>query len=281
MANPSGFALLHKKASLVGAFFVGAVWQATALALCPSPVASTSYAVERVIDGDTLRLATGRSVRLIGINAPELGRGGRAGEPYADAARRRLQALIQANGGRVVLVRGAQGRDRHGRILAYAYGRNGDNLPAQLLREGLGFHTVIAPNARFAQCLAQAEQAARRARLGLWQGSPVARARAVQRSGFAVVSGRVSQVRRSNGALSFQLEDALRIRLPARLLRTAPRGFVDNLSGRTLEVRGWIKRAGRSASGPVRWQLEITDWRMLSSLPEKKCVDINRKDCTH
>ncbi|WP_312934416.1 thermonuclease family protein, partial [Pseudomonas sp.] len=173
-----------------------------------------------------------------------------------------------ANGGRVGLVRGAQGRDRYGRILAYAYGRNGHNLPAQLLREGLGFHTAIAPNSRFAGCLAQAERAARQARLGLWQGRPVIAARALRRSGFAVVAGRASQVRRSNGALSLQLEDSLRVRIPARLLRTAPRGFVDNLNGRPLEVRGWIKTTRGSATDPVRWQLEITDWSMLTSLDE-------------
>lgn len=270
MAKPPGFASWQKKASLVGAFFVGAFWQCAALALCPSRDAAATYQVAQVVDGDTLRLGNGRSVRLIGINAPELSRAGRASEPHAEAARRRLAALVEANGGAVGLVRGVEARDRHGRMLAYAYGRNGDNLQARLLREGLGYHTAIAPNGRFATCLAQAEQAARRARLGLWQGSPVLPARSLRRSGFALVKGRVTQVRRSNGAVSLLLDDALRVRLPARLLRAAPRGFVDNLDGRTLEVRGWITRARRSAaigSGKVRWQVVVSDPSMLDRSP--------------
>lgn len=57
--------------------------------------------VRQVVDGDTLRLVDGRSVRLIGINTPEVGRKGRSSEPYAEAARRRLQALVNASDGRV------------------------------------------------------------------------------------------------------------------------------------------------------------------------------------
>ncbi|WP_296267307.1 thermonuclease family protein [Pseudomonas sp. UBA6562] len=270
MAKPSGFASWQKKASLVGAFFVGAFWQCAALALCPSPIAAATYKVAQVVDGDTLRLGNGRSVRLIGINAPELGHAGRASEPYAEAARRRLAALVEANGGVVGLVRGAEARDRYGRLLAHAYGRDGDNLQARLLREGLGYHTAIAPNGRFATCLAQAEQAARRARLGLWQGSPVLPARSLRRSGFALVKGRVTQVRRSNGAVSLLLDDTLRVRLPARLLRSAPRGLMDNLEGRTLEVRGWITRtrqAPGTASGKLRWQVLVSNWNMLERAP--------------
>ena len=96
-ANPSGFALLLKKASLVGAFFVGVIWHFPVLAFCPQPDKPQWVAVRQVVDGDTLRLVDGRSVRLIGINAPEIGRKGRTSEPYAEAARRRLQALVKAN----------------------------------------------------------------------------------------------------------------------------------------------------------------------------------------
>lgn len=266
MANSSGFALLHKKASLVGAFFVGVVCSFPALAFCPPAGKVQVFAVRQVVDGDTLRLADGRSVRLIGINAPEIARQGRVGEPYADAAKRRLQALVDANEGRVGLRRGTQSTDRYGRILAYAYGRNGHNLQAQLLSEGLGYYIAVPPNVRFASCEAAAEQAARKARRGLWQGSPTIRARAVKHSGFALVSGRVTRVQRSNGAASVEIDGVLQVRLPARLLRTLPKGFVDNLKGRTLEVRGWIIDRSRHAGwkpGQRRWMLPVTHAHML------------------
>ena len=60
-----------KKASLVGAFFVS-VFCLPAHALCPAPGKLPQAKVQRVVDGDTLRLADGRNVRLIGLNAPEL-----------------------------------------------------------------------------------------------------------------------------------------------------------------------------------------------------------------
>ena len=55
-----GLAMLLKKASLVGAFFVAAIWQLPAQALCTLPADAQrevqSVAVRQVIDGDTLRL---------------------------------------------------------------------------------------------------------------------------------------------------------------------------------------------------------------------------------
>lgn len=63
-----------KKASLAGAFFMSAIWLSSAQAFCPAPVGLASVQVQRVVDGDTLRLTDGRSVRMIGLNAPELGK---------------------------------------------------------------------------------------------------------------------------------------------------------------------------------------------------------------
>lgn len=91
MAKPLALALLQRKASLVGAFFMAAICAMPAQAFCPLPVKPQQVAVRQVLDGDTVRLGDGRSVRLIGINAPELGRKGRPSEPYAEAARQRCR----------------------------------------------------------------------------------------------------------------------------------------------------------------------------------------------
>jgi hypothetical protein len=78
LKGPVGFSSLLKKASLAGAFFVSAIWLPGAQAFCPAPVGLSSVAVQRVVDGDTLRLSDGRSVRMIGLNTPELGKQGRS-----------------------------------------------------------------------------------------------------------------------------------------------------------------------------------------------------------
>jgi endonuclease YncB( thermonuclease family) len=94
--------------------------------------------VERVIDGDTLRLAGGETVRLVGIDAPELheGRLGRTGpfpEPGAVEAAARLRVL--AEGRRVRVER--RGQDRYGRTLARVALPDGADVAARLLSEGL------------------------------------------------------------------------------------------------------------------------------------------------
>ncbi|MGJ3442358.1 thermonuclease family protein [Pseudomonas sp. Je.1.5.c] len=266
MANPSGFALLLKKAPLVGAFFVGAIWQLPALAFCPLPEQPQRVAVRQVVDGDTLRLNDGRSVRLIGINAPEIGRKGRTSEPYAEAAKRRLQALVKASDGQVGLVPGVEAKDKYGRTLAHIYGKRGDNFEAVLLSEGLGYRVAVAPNVSLAGCQQDAEQAARAVRAGLWRQSPVQRDRDIQQSGFAVIGGKIQGIQRNRGGVWLELDDALVLQVPARLQRNFPASFFDNLKGRQVEARGWVldrSRKGGLQPGQRRWVLPLTDPSML------------------
>lgn len=266
MANLSRFALLQKKAPLVGAFFVGAIWHFPALAFCPLPEQAQQVAVRTVVDGDTLRLVDGRSVRLIGINAPEIGRKGRASEAYAEAAKRRLQALVKASDGRVGLVLGAEPKDKYGRTLAHIYGRTGDNFEAQLLSEGLGYRVAIAPNVSLSGCQQQAEQMARKAAAGLWRQSPVLRAGDIRQSGFAVIAGKVTSIERNRGGTWLELDDSLVLQVPARLQRSFPASFFANLEGRQVEARGWVldrSRKGGLKPGQRRWLLPLTDPSMV------------------
>ena len=266
MANPSGFALLLKKAPLVGAFFVGAIWHMPVQAFCPLPDRPQPVAVRQVVDGDTLRLSDGRSVRMIGINAPEIGRKGRTSEPYAEAARRRLQALVKASDGRVGLVPGKEAKDKYGRTLAHVYAADGDNLEARLLSEGLGYRVAIAPNVRLTGCQQAAEQSARQANLGLWQRAAVLRADDVRQSGFALITGRIGSIERNRAGIWLELDHGVVLQIPARLQGNFPASFFDNLKGRQVEARGWVldrSRKGGLKPGQRRWLLPLTDPSML------------------
>lgn len=263
-----GLLKLLKKAPLAGAFFVGAFWlsSAQALAFCPAPAGLAAAQVREVVDGDTLRLQDGRSVRLIGINAPEIGRQGRGDEPFAVAARRRLQALVDASDGMVGLQLGAEPRDRYQRTLAHVYGRNGQSLEAQLLAEGLGWQVVVAPNNQLSACQHQAEQAARAARLGLWRNPLLLPAANVQQPGFAVVRGRVSDIARNRGAIWLELDDTLVLHIPARLQAAFDWAQLRTLAGKQVEARGWVvdrSRRGGLQAGQPRWMLPISDPLML------------------
>ncbi|BDB17221.1 nuclease [Pseudomonas sp. CYM-20-01] len=265
-----GFCQLLKKASLVGAFFVPGIWPSVAQAdvFCPAPAALARVDVQRVVDGDTVRLKDGRSLRMIGLNAPETGKKGRSDEPYAVAARQRLQALVEASGGRVGLVLGRESKDRYGRTLAHLYGADGENLEAQLLAEGLGFQVGVAPNVDLVTCQQAAENSARQARLGLWRKSPVLSVAQLKQSGFALVSGRVSKIERNRGGIWIELQGSLVLRIAPELTRHFDSALLSGLQGRTIEARGWVqdrsKRGGRK-NGQARWLLPLTDLSMLKS----------------
>jgi endonuclease YncB( thermonuclease family) len=263
-----GFSLLLKKASLAGAFFVSAIWLSGAQAFCPTPGALTPVAVQRVVDGDTLRLSDGRNVRMIGLNTPELGKKGRSDEPFAVAARKRLEALVAASDGQVGLLPGKESKDHYGRTLAHVYAADGANLEAQMLAEGLGYLVAVAPNVDLVDCQQAAERSARQAGLGLWRQSPVLKAEQISTSGFAVLSGQVSRVQRNRGGIWIELQDSVVLRVAPNLLGRFDVNSLQGLKGKQVEARGWVldrSRKGGLKNGQARWMLPLTDPAMLQA----------------
>ena len=265
----AGFALL-RKASLVGAFFVFSLYAGAALAFCPAPVQLPSVEVQRVVDGDTLRLVDGRSVRLIGLNSPEIRRQGRSAEPFADKARARLQALVATSDGRVLLQVGRQAKDHYGRTLAHAYDSRGRNLEAQLLSEGLGYQVAVAPNLALVRCQQAAERSARQARVGLWQRSPIKAAAQLKQGGFALLQGRVERIESNAGGLWLEMGDSLVLHIAPRFAANFDLHAVQALKGRKVEARGWVidrSKRGGLRKGQARWMLPLTDKSALEVLP--------------
>lgn len=255
-----------KKASLVGAFFVGAIWLTAAEAFCPAPKGLLPATVLRVVDGDTLHLKDGRRLRMIGLNAPELAGKGRPAEPFAEAARQRLRQLVAQSGGRVGLLPGRERQDRYGRVLAHVYGVTGINFEARLIAEGLAYRIAVLPNVALASCQKAAENHARRAGLGLWRRSPVLKAQQIHRAGFALFEGRVSRVQRNRGGLWITLQGQVVLRIAPNVLRRFDRRLLSGLSGHRIEARGWVvdrsRQPGRQSAHP-RWMLSVTDPSML------------------
>ncbi|MFH1377162.1 MAG: thermonuclease family protein [Planctomycetota bacterium] len=77
------------------------------------------YSVERVLDGDTFVIDNGLHIRLIGIDAPEIGRYVPEPTPYGTEARLRLKQLIE--GRKVKLQFGDRRVEPHGRIIANVF----------------------------------------------------------------------------------------------------------------------------------------------------------------
>ena len=130
------------------------------------------FFVNRVIDGDTLRLRNGERVRLIGVDTPETKHPRKPVEPFGPEATAFTRAAIEHR--LIGIERNTTARDKYGRLLAYVF-RKPDRLflNAELVRQGFGRAYTRFPFRRKAQFVAL-EREARRSRRGLWAAETAA-----------------------------------------------------------------------------------------------------------
>ena len=130
---------------------------------------SESVLVRSVIDGDTIDVATVGRVRLLGIDAPEIGRGFDTSAPFAREARDRLTQLVLHRW--VRLEQDGATHDVYNRHLAYVMTEDGLCVNVALVREGLARISARLPLARLTE-LQRAEADARAFRRGMWGSAP-------------------------------------------------------------------------------------------------------------
>jgi micrococcal nuclease len=137
----------------------------------PTDAPGTGARVDSVRDGDTILLADGRRVRLVQVDAPELGV-----ECYGDEALAELGRLV-AEGDELRLERdpALDASDRHGRLLRYVHVA-GVNVNVELVRRGAAApYFYRGERGRYARRLLAAAEEARAGRRGLWAACPAAR----------------------------------------------------------------------------------------------------------
>ena len=128
---------------------------------------------ERVIDGDTIVIEGDERLRIIGVDAPEVG------EAYAETATNLTTELV---GGRDLYVEfDVQERDSFGRLLAYVYvedsagaweasdGRRFRQLSHELALAGLATAMTVPPNVTYAEVFVETAATARDRGLGVWE----------------------------------------------------------------------------------------------------------------
>ncbi len=127
-----------------------------------------SATVKYVIDGDTLDLEDGRRVRLLGIDAPEMGFDGGTKEPYSQESTDWLRDRVE--GRRVQLRIDSPKLDRYQRTLAWMFDDQGRLVNRDILLAGyaklldtFGLPQDLEPSLR------EAESEARVRRVGIWQ----------------------------------------------------------------------------------------------------------------
>ena len=125
--------------------------------------------VLRVVDGDTIDLATGEHVRYVGVNTPEMVDPRRPVQCFGKEASERNRELME--GKRVRLEKDISETDKYGRLLRYVY--VGDvfvNLAR--VEEGFARVSIFPPDVKYQEKFLEAERRAREEKRGLWSGCP-------------------------------------------------------------------------------------------------------------
>jgi micrococcal nuclease len=140
----------------------------------------TDIGVQRVVDGDTLVLENGERVRLIGIDTPEMHESNKLSRDAqrSDQDKATIQKLGRkayeftrglVEGKRVSLEFDAERYDKYGRLLAYAYLKDGTFVNAEIVKQGYASLMTIPPNVKYADLFRDLYREAREARRGLWK----------------------------------------------------------------------------------------------------------------
>ena len=125
-------------------------------------MASEDCVVSFVTDGDSIRCGDGRSVRLVGIDAPEM-----AQRPWGERAREELLRLAPTSTTLTVeydVVR----VDTFDRDLVYLFLSSGEMVNEQMVANGYALAFIIPPNGLYEDRLEAAEAAAEAEGRGLW-----------------------------------------------------------------------------------------------------------------
>ena len=229
-------------AALKKALYTGAFLFSTLFTIAAVLAATESAEVRHVLDGDTVILRNNQHVRLIGINAPELGKDGAPDQPLAARARDRLAQLVR--GQRVTLGFEGERQDHYGRLLAHVYLPDGRDVEEILLREGLAWAVAVPPNVEKLAVLLAAENEVRGTGRGVW-GEPVyaptpAERLTTQDTGFRFIEGTILRYQSHRKLIYFDLSPRVALVVTREDWKKYHHGKPADWLGRRVVARGWL-----------------------------------------
>jgi len=134
----------------------------------PSPLSENkgiSVKVINVVDGDTIKIDTGQTVRYIGIDTPESVDPRKPVQCFAKEASNKNEELVL---GKIVeLESDISDKDRYGRLLRYVW--VGDKMVNEILvREGFAYSYSYPPDIKYQEIFVEAQRNAQGENKGLW-----------------------------------------------------------------------------------------------------------------
>jgi endonuclease YncB( thermonuclease family) len=214
--------------------------------------------VARVIDGDTVHLADGRKVRLLGIQAPELHPAPddpRPAEPWAKQSSHALTQLLLHK--EVALYYGPTRKDKFGRHLAHivrAEDKSARTPPiwvqTYMLENGHARAYLFADNPVLSTELLQAESNARENNMGLWalKAYRIANANRPPRHlhGFQIVQGRILHAEKVGNTIYWNFGKNWKTDFTIAIKKKYWPRFdhapfpLNDWNGKSVRVRGWV-----------------------------------------
>ncbi len=219
--------------------------------------------VERVIDGDTVEMKTGRRVRLLGIQAPEIAHGNTPAMPMAEAATRTLKSLVEDE--KLQLFYDTTRRDKYDRTLAHLVRkRDGTWINRIMLTRGMARVMSFPDNRTVISSLLKAEAEARNAERGLW-ALPAYQVKTPEsiksaEEGFHIVAGRLVDAARVRERIYLNFEENWREDFTLRIRKKSTAGVFEIRESRdgpgqahaAAHVRGLIHRYQTGVRGQCR-----------------------------
>ena len=144
-----------------------------------TPVATSSAMVEvegervvvtRVVDGDTIEISSGKTVRFIGIDTPETVDPRRSVGCFGKEASNKTKDLL--SGRQIILQKDVSETDKYRRLLRYIFLPLPDGrilfVNDYMVREGYAKALTYPPDVKYNEQFRQAEREAREGSKGLW-----------------------------------------------------------------------------------------------------------------
>ncbi|MCF8475077.1 MAG: thermonuclease family protein [Emcibacter sp.] len=214
-----------------------------------------------VVDGDTVILKDQTRVRLVGIQAPKLplGRKNFIKWPLSDQSKDSLSDLVLHKF--VTLYFGGQKQDRYGRSLAHLFLDNGLWVQGEMLKQGMARVYSFPDNRAALPEMLAYEKKARKTKAGIWaldyyQPKDQTTAERYNNS-FQIITGTVKDIAKVRSTIYLNFGDNWRDDFTIVIKSKAAHEFakatmaIDNLEGKKIEARGWLK----SYNGPM---IEVT-----------------------